>query len=798
MTERLVLGSPQYFWPLLFVWLVLSSGVVWSLLRSPNRSVWLVIAASLKVLALGLLLATLLEPMIAGDRARVQANFFAVLVDNSQSMKIESKVGESDTTPHWTEVLAPEASWQTRLAQDFQLRRYRFDRQLQSIQQFSELDWKGSGSLITENLRELRQRYSDRPLAGIMLFSDGNNTETAAPGTDWKSLGVPVYPIQTRKLDSQKDINIKRLTVSQTDFEASPVTILAQISAYGLSGQEARLSLFDAQNKELKSAVLTLPSDGELLNHRFQFRPEGRGVQGFQVKIQLTAELQLAPGALSSEATLLNNSRYAVVDRGIGPYRILYLAGRPNWEFKFIRRALDMDEELKLISLLRIARKEPKFSFRDSKVDSANPLFSGFEDVSEEDKEAYDEPVLIRLGVEESEQLSKGFPKTAEELFEYQAIILDDIEHDFFTQEQLLLLRQFVSMRGGGLLMLGGQETLKGEALRNSPLGELLPVYPEDSSQPANRSVQEEQWRWELTREGWLQPWLRLADNEASEKKLLAERTALGVLNEVDGVKPGASVLVDAADENGTRRPIMAAQKFGKGKSAAIMAGDLWRWAMHREALDTEAPLMAAWRQTVRWLIADVPKRLQIAVDRGNSSHITANDKSPPNPLATTLRTFVYDAEFKPVDNVKLAYTIRFPSGKELTLQGEPSESTPGAFETSLVSTEEGVFRVEVTAVAEDGSELGKGEAGWTSEPSAEEFEQLLPNTQSMQKVAEETGGVCIDAAQLDSFAQTLPARSAPVTESYVYPIWHEPWVILCAISFFCLEWGIRRKSGLA
>jgi hypothetical protein len=797
MTERFVLGSPQLFWPMLLLWLALSGGILWNALRAPSRSTWLYLAASFKILALGLLLATLLEPMIAGERAREQANYFAVLVDNSQSMKIESEARAEDANPLWTKILDKEAPWQTRLAQDFQLRRYRFDRQLQSIQQFSELDWSGSGSQIGDNLRELRERYSDRPLAGIMLVTDGNSTEATSQARTWKSLGVPVYPIQTRTINSLKDINIKRLTVSQTDFEASPVTILAQFSAYGLAGKEARLSLLDAQSKELRTATILLPKDGELVNHRFQFRPEGRGVQGFQVKIQLADELQLEPGVPSSEATLLNNRRFAVVDRGIGPYRILYLAGRPNWEFKFIRRALDLDEELKLISLLRIARKEPKFSFRDSKVDSSNPLFSGFEDIAEEDKEAYDEPVLIRLGVEESEQLSIGFPKSAEELFEYQAIILDDIEHDFFTQEQLLLLRQFVSMRGGGLLMLGGQETLRGEALRNSPLGELLPVYPDENTTP-NANVEPQQWRWELTREGWLQPWLRLTDNEDSEKKLLADRTAMGVLNHVSGLKPGASVLADTMDENGTRRPIMAAQKFGKGKSAAIMAGDLWRWAMHHESPDTEAPLMAAWRQTVRWLIADVPKRLQIAVVRGDPKASLAGNITNPNPLATTLRTSVYDAEFKPVENVKLAYTIHLPSGKTLTLQGEPSESLPGAFETSLVSTEEGVFRVEVLALAEDGSELGRGEAGWTSEPSAEEFEQLLPNTAWMQQIAEETNGEVIDATQLESFAKNLPERSAPITERYVYPIWHEPWVILCAISFFCLEWGIRRKSGLA
>ena len=38
------------------------------------------------------------------------------------------------------------------------------------------------------------------------------------------------------------------------------------------------------------------------------------------------------------------------------------------------------------------------------------------------------------------------------------AVVLDDLESAFFTQDQLTLLRNFVSYRGGGFLMLGGPD----------------------------------------------------------------------------------------------------------------------------------------------------------------------------------------------------------------------------------------------------------------------------------------------------------------------------------------------------
>ena len=70
----------------------------------------------------------------------------------------------------------------------------------------------------------------------------------------------------------------------------------------------------------------------------------------------------------TSEQTLANNSRLVVVDQGGGPYRVLYVSGRPNWEFKFLRRAIAEDEQVQLVGLLRIARRQPKFDFQATRA----------------------------------------------------------------------------------------------------------------------------------------------------------------------------------------------------------------------------------------------------------------------------------------------------------------------------------------------------------------------------------------------------------------------------------------------
>ncbi len=100
-------------------------------------------------------------------------------------------------------------------------------------------------------------------------------------------------------------------------------------------------------------------------------------------------------------------------------------------------------------------------------------------------------------------------------------------------------------------------------------------------------------------------------------------------------------------------------------------------------------------------------------------------------------------------------------------------------------------------AKAEDGSEVGQTEAGWVSEPAADEFRELKPNRELLARLAEETGGELVAANDLDRFVATLPTRRVAISEPYVAPAWHQAWVFLLAIACLTAEWGIRRWNGL-
>jgi hypothetical protein len=139
-----------------------------------------------------------------------------------------------------------------------------------------------------------------------------------------------------------------------------------------------------------------------------------------------THRISVRAAALERETIPENNEAHGVVQVREGPDRILYVEGEPRYELGFIRRAVATDSALNLVVLLRSAEQK-----------------------------------YLRLGVRDSLELAGGFPTKREELFAYRGIVLGSVEASFFTPDQLRMLAEFVSVRGGGLLALGGPRRLR-------------------------------------------------------------------------------------------------------------------------------------------------------------------------------------------------------------------------------------------------------------------------------------------------------------------------------------------------
>jgi hypothetical protein len=202
-----------------------------------------------------------------------------------------------------------------------------------------------------------------------------------------------------------------------------------------------------------------------------------------------------------------------------------------------------------------------------------------------------------------------------------------------------------------------------------------------------------------------------------------------------------------------------------------------------------------AWRQLMRWLVADVPNRVELTVE-----------PQPDDPNgAVRLQVRVRDAKFQPLDDASVALEVEpvaFPASAgaapaRIHLQAEASATEAGLYQTTYVPRQTGGHRASVVVTNSAGAEVGRAEAGWSSDLAAEEFRSLTPNVALLETLARQTGGEVIAATDLAAFARSLPQRRAPVMETALNPVWHTP--VMFAFALVCLlgEWGIRRWKGM-
>jgi hypothetical protein len=199
-----------------------------------------------------------------------------------------------------------------------------------------------------------------------------------------------------------------------------------------------------------------------------------------------------------------------------------------------------------------------------------------------------------------------------------------------------------------------------------------------------------------------------------------------------------------------------------------------------------------AWRQMIRWLIADVPQRIEFVAEP---------KRDDPN-QALALRVRARDKEFKPLDNATIRMTVT-PSAESAqtnsaALNAEPALSEAGLYEAQYIPRAAGGYLAEAVVTDADGVEVGHAQVGWSADPAAEEFKSLKPNRALLENIARQTGGEVIAMNNLAVFVDKLPKRNAPITESVTTPLWHQPLVFLLALACFAAEWGLRRWKGMA
>ncbi len=758
-------------------------GVVVTYWRFPQRGGWKLGAAALKILGILLLLFCALEPLLARKKPKKGANIFLVVSDNSESLQIKDHKAEKSRGEDLQEDLlkAEESGWLKTLNEEFKVHRFVFGERLQRVNNFEALTFADRSSSLYGALDDISQRYEDRPLAGIFVLTDGNANDLDDKLAQLPSNQAPVYPVNVAGESSSKDTSIKQVTLTQSAFEDAPVTVNAEVFLSQVRNEPVEVAVYDEDENKVGVEMITAKDDEHTETVSFQLKPDKDVKLAFyEVRVrQAKEDLALDD---TEEATTKNNIQSVVAIMPHGPYPILYIAGRPDFSYKFFKRAVIEDPEIQLASLIRIAKREPKFQYKGREGENSNPLFRGFR--GDQETEEYDQAVVIAMKPTDDFDLESEFPKTDEQLFQFSAIIVDKVEAEFFTFNQQERLQKFVSRRGGGFVMFGGQEMYRKGGYDKTPIGDMLPVYLDRQAAQTGAGSGDV----ELTREGWLQTWARLRSDRASEEARLQEIPPVMTVNPVGRGKPGSSLISYFKDRSGNQHPLLITQSFGKGKSVGITVGDLWRWGFSKpgrpEFMDD---MNKFYRQLMRWVISDVPKRVSMKSEIDSSQF----------PPKVRLEVTVNDKQYFPDSTAEVIVEVTDPDDQPSEIRAALSSQEPGRYIAEYTALNEGHYKATALVKDESKESIGDALTGWTVNSGLEEFQNLSGNEALLEKLAIASKGEMVKKTELAKFVDKLKEQPLPVMETKTRPLWHLPVFFLLALLCFAGEWGIKRLKGL-
>ncbi|HEV2701026.1 MAG TPA: hypothetical protein VGV09_05320, partial [Steroidobacteraceae bacterium] len=377
-----------------------------------------------------LVLLLLWRPAIAVSELVPQANIIAVLVDDSRSMGIP----EHGITRMQQVSQALQGDWLARLGHTFQTRLYRFDSSLVRVEgSAAALTASGPATHINAVLNEFASDTASVPVGAVVLLSDGgDNTGRMDRNTIevLRQRRIPVHTVGFGSAQVPQDVEIESVALTARALAHSRVTAIVEVAQSGFASRHTNVTVRDGA-KLLATRELVLGADGATVSSDITFDLPDAGPR--------VLRFQVAP--LAGEANSRNNELSRLVNVEAGPRRILYVEGEPRWEYKFIRRAEEDDSAVQLVSMLRISENK-----------------------------------LYRQGIKDPLELAQGFPTKPEDLFGYDGLIVGSVDAGYFSPAQQTLMREFVDRRGGGLLLLGGRQSLSDGVWGGSQLNDLLPV----------------------------------------------------------------------------------------------------------------------------------------------------------------------------------------------------------------------------------------------------------------------------------------------------------------------------------
>lgn len=419
---------------------------------------------------------------------------------------------------------------------------------------------------LTTALRAIASSAEERPQA-VVVLSDGRLDDPAEDATKetlnalTKELKVPVHTIATTR-EGQPDASVRRVSAAGAAVAHVPLPLRVEV---GCSG--------GLSCDELTVTARELREDGPpaLLATGLSHLKDGKGTVDLSVTLERAGAriIEIAITPPSGDTIPENDRRLLTFVVARERVRVLHVAGRPTNDVRALRTWLKSDASVDVVAFFIL------------RTQSDNPN-ARQEDLS-----------LIPFPVDEL---------FTEHLPSFDAVVLQDFDaQPYGLEKHLPQLARYVRA-GGGLIMVGGQNSFIAGGYAGTPLAEVLPVALDNSPGATAADVASVTPSW--TEDGRTAPLLAPLRDVASEE--LPQMPGANILGDV---RTGGLVLWShptRTTKTGAPMPILAIGDQGDGRSIALGIDGAWQLEFSQLGARTSGRGYGAmWDGLLGWLMRD-------------------------------------------------------------------------------------------------------------------------------------------------------------------------------------------------
>jgi hypothetical protein len=650
-----------------------------------------------------------------------------------------------------------------RLSEDYQISVYHIGsnlrlagRDVSSHADLSEAqDFDQTESRIGDAIRQAVTQHRGRSVAAVIVLTDGINTNGSSlqDASDWiAKKSIPLLIGGIGSLQQTPDIALENplaptvAHLGEQLFLEVDLNLLGELATASKPLEVQIIASLGNNADPFMQIIESLSNDAPSKRLRIPFVPSQVGRTQIRVAISETSE----------ESNTENNSVEFEINVTDDATRILLVENMPRFEYRA------------LLDLLGRSIEPDQTSNRFS-VDAI--LFS-----SDARLVAMDERVLASP------------PTRREQLFQYDVIVIGDVESRMLSGQFQQLLIEFVEQRGGGIVFIAGPLGMP-TTFAGQPLEKLFPVAADqfqeaDDLGKSNKIILNSLGE----RFSHLQLGTEVTDNVSAWQTLTVPYWSVTS----DLQRPGVHILSTLGTTNDEVGPLITQQFVGAGKVIFHWFDATWRWNESVEpAAEGQKPFDQYWEQTMRYM-----SRQTAPTDGSGLIEIVVHGETfvVGEPVPVTVRFL--DDRTAPDDDHAVMVVVEHTNGRRQFLRLARLGADRGRFAATMQGLELGTYHLQLVepVVSQDGGKDAAIASFTVIAPQGELVRRTLSDVEKRQIIAPEHGRY-FDVSDLHELVANVP-RGTPVRvrSKVAKPIWNANWIVGILISLLAIDWTLRRR----